>query len=318
MLITSTIQTRCCFILTVFLIPEDKFLFAECLKSKISMAEPELWGNGRFERRGATLKFLLIRKCPEIKWPSLRFLIFFVEFVTLWGEQGTLGHWLILCQNSASDCRSWEIFWGRRISKETCGLGTQFVWGSTFWWAMEREQESSLLYALAAKNFNRDRHDSDQTPDKTLQRPRDHDRGIGCSGVLWNPVWRIFELSDKPLSGVTVSVADAASGQREGPADLSRSFPAHVVVIERKVQLLMMRVTGWVDSRGNAWWMVPYLAPLLLSLPAGISVQSDYTFDCSALFSQYFIVLFVLHNLREKVAFFIFSVTLGVKFYFLC
>lgn len=47
------------------------------------------------------------------------------------------------------------------MSKETCGLGTQLVWKSTFLWVMEREQESSLLCALAAKNFNRDRHDSD-------------------------------------------------------------------------------------------------------------------------------------------------------------
>lgn len=61
--------------------------------------------------------------------------------------------------------------------------------------------------------------------------------------MLWNPVWRIFEPLDKPLSGVTVSVADAALGQRDGLADLSRSCAAHVVVIERKVQLLMMRVT---------------------------------------------------------------------------
>lgn len=61
--------------------------------------------------------------------------------------------------------------------------------------------------------------------------------------MLWNRVWRIFELLDKRLSGVTVSAADSALGRRDGLADLSRSFPAHVAVIEGKVQLLMMGAT---------------------------------------------------------------------------
>lgn len=58
--------------------------------------------------------------------------------------------------------------------------------------------------------------------------------------MLWNFVWKIFELLDKSLSGVTVSVADSAPGWRDVLADLSRSFPAHVAVFEREVQLLMM------------------------------------------------------------------------------
>lgn len=122
--------------------------------------------------------------------------------------------------------------------------------------------------------------------------------------MLWNPVWRIFELLDKPQSGVTVSIADAALGQRDGRADLSRSLPAHVVVIERKVQLLMMRVTEWVDSRGNAWWMVPYLVPLLFSLLAGISVQCDYTYDCSALFSHHSFLCFTQLQRKSHLLYF--------------
>lgn len=59
-------------------------------------------------------------------------------------------------------------------------------------------------------------------------------------GMLWNCVWRIFEQLDKQLPEVMVSIADPALGQRDGLADLSRSFPAHVAVIEGKVQLLMM------------------------------------------------------------------------------
>lgn len=162
MLIISTIQTRCCFILTVFLRPEGKFLFTWCLKSKMSiLAAPQLWCKGGFKRNGSTLKLLLIRNCPEIKWPSICFLIFFFKFINLWREQWTSGCCLSLCQNSTSDCRRWEVFWGKRISKETCGLGMQFVWKSTFWRVVEREQESSLLCALPAKNFNHDRHDSD-------------------------------------------------------------------------------------------------------------------------------------------------------------
>lgn len=58
--------------------------------------------------------------------------------------------------------------------------------------------------------------------------------------MLWICVWRIFEQLDKRLSEVMVSIADSALGQRDGLADLSRSFQAHVAVIEGKVQLLMM------------------------------------------------------------------------------
>lgn len=153
-----------------------------------------------------------------------------------------------------------------------------------------------------------------QTKLSKVQVQVPHDRRIGCPGVLWNPVRRIFELLHKPLSGVTVSVADAALGQRDGLADLSRSFPAHVVVMERKVQLLMMRVTEWVDSRRNAWWMVPYLVPLLFSLLADFQ-YSVIIYLIAVLYSAT-IVLFVLYNQRENVTFFIFPVSLGVMFYF--
>lgn len=61
--------------------------------------------------------------------------------------------------------------------------------------------------------------------------------------MLWICVWRIFEQLDKRLSEVMVSIADSALGQRDGLADLSRSFQVHVAVIERKVQLLMMGAT---------------------------------------------------------------------------
>lgn len=162
MVIISTTQTRCCFIPTVFLRPQGRFLFTGYLKKQ---NEPigctTAVGKGGFKRGATTLKLLLIRKCPEIKWPSIHFLIFFVKFITLWREQWILWYWLSLCQNSASDCRRQEIFWGKRISEEACRFGTQFVWKNTFWRVVEREWESSLLCALAAKNFNCDRHDSD-------------------------------------------------------------------------------------------------------------------------------------------------------------
>lgn len=53
------------------------------------LAEPELWGKGGWKRRAATLKLLLSREHPEKKWPSIYFLIFIVEFINLWREQGT-------------------------------------------------------------------------------------------------------------------------------------------------------------------------------------------------------------------------------------
>lgn len=57
---------------------------------------------------------------------------------------------------------------------------------------------------------------------------------------------------------MTVSVADSALGPRDGLADLSRSFPAHVAVTEGKVQLLMTGETSELtaEEMHDEWHLI--------------------------------------------------------------